>query len=106
MLAQVLHEPAPIARRPLRLETRADPEPGPAEVRVRLAACACCRTDLHVVEGELPEARLPLVPGHQIVGTVAKAGPGVEGISVGARVGVPWLGGTDGTCIYCRAGSR
>jgi propanol-preferring alcohol dehydrogenase len=73
-------------------------------VLLEVRANGICRTDLHVVEGELPDPGLPLVPGHQIVGTVAAAGPGVEGISAGDRVGVPWLGGTDGACIYCRAG--
>ena len=63
-----------------------------------------CRTDLHVVEGELPDPKLPLVPGHQIVGTVERVGDGVEGLAPGDRVGVPWLGGTDGTCPYCRGG--
>ena len=80
------------------------PEPAPGEVLVRVRACGVCRTDLHVVEGELPDPKLPLVPGHQIVGTVDGLGEGVEEPAVGERVGVPWLGGTDGTCPYCRSG--
>ena len=81
---------------PGRLELRdlPMPEPGPGQVRVRVRACAVCRTDLHVVDGELPEPAVPLVPGHQVVGTTDD----------GRRVGVPWLGWTDGTCRYCRAG--
>ncbi len=71
---------------------------------MRVVANGVCRTDLHVVEGELPDPKLPLVPGHQIVGKVERVGEGVEGFAAGDRVGVPWLGGTDGTCPYCRAG--
>src|SRR5689334_5012045 len=80
------------------------PEPAAGEVLVRVSACAVCRTDLHVVEGELPDPRLPLIPGHQVVGTVEQLGEGVRDVAVGARVGIPWLGGTDGTCPYCLAG--
>jgi propanol-preferring alcohol dehydrogenase len=79
-----------------------DPRPGPGEVRVRVAACGVCRTDLHVVDGELPNAKLPVIPGHEIVGEVDAVAPGVEGIHVGMRVGIPWLGSTCGTCAYCR----
>jgi propanol-preferring alcohol dehydrogenase len=82
------------------------PEPGAAEVLLKVLACGVCRTDLHVVEGELPDPRLPLVPGHQIVATVERVGDGVEEPVVGDRVGVPWLGGTDGTCPYCRHGDE
>ena len=80
------------------------PEPGPHQVLVRVSACGVCRTDLHVVDGELTEPKLPLVPGHEIIGTVAATGEGVERFSEGARVGIPWLGATCGACRYCRAG--
>ena len=73
---------------------------------MKVRACGVCRTDLHVVEGELPDPKLPLVPGHQVVGTVDRLGEGVEAPAVGERVGVPWLGGTDGTCPYCRSGDE
>ena len=80
------------------------PEAGPGQVRIRVHACGVCRTDLHVVDGELTEPKLPLVPGHQIVGTVVALGEGVEGLAHGDRVGVPWLGWTCGECRYCRSG--
>ena len=86
---------------PLVAVTRAVPEPGPGELRLRVHACAVCRTDLHLVDGELPMARLPVVPGHEIVGTVEALGAGVEGWRVGQRAGVPWLGGSCGACRYC-----
>ncbi len=78
--------------------------PGPGEVRIRVEACAVCRTDLHVIDGELPDLRLPIVPGHEIVGRVEASGAGVAGPAIGARVGVPWLGHTCGACAYCAAG--
>lgn len=90
--------------RPLRLREVAPPSPGASEVLVRVRACAVCRTDLHVVDGELAHPRLPLVPGHEIVGVVEAAGPGVAGVGPGTRVGVPWLGWTCGRCRACRAG--
>src|SRR5262245_34248122 len=90
--------------RPLRAAELAVPAPGEGEVLLRVHACAICRTDLHIVEGELGEARLPLVPGHQVVGTVAARGPGAERLAVGERVGVPWLGWACGACRYCRTG--
>lgn len=80
------------------------PEPGPGQVLLRVLACAICRTDLHVLDGDLPEPKLPLVLGHQIVGEVEGRGPGVEGLSTGDRVGVPWLGWTCGECRYCSSG--
>ena len=80
------------------------PQPGAGELLIEVHVCGVCRTDLHVVDGELPDPKLPLVPGHQIVGRVAELGPGVERHAVGDRVGVPWLGGTDGTCRYCTSG--
>ena len=91
-------------RQPLRAATLPDPEPGPGQVLVRVRACAVCRTDLHVVDGELPHPRLPLIPGHEIVGEVVASGPGPAPFAVGTRVGIPWLGHTCGVCPYCRAG--
>jgi propanol-preferring alcohol dehydrogenase len=82
----------------------ATPEPGPGQVLLRVHCCAVCRTDLHVVDGELPGPRLPLIPGHQIVGTVEKIGEHADRFTVGDRVGVPWLGWTDGGCRYCLTG--
>jgi alcohol dehydrogenase, propanol-preferring len=79
------------------------PEPAEGQVLVRVLACGVCRTDLHVVDGDLQDPKLPLIPGHQIVGTVEATGPGAERFEPGARVGVPWLGWTDGTCRYCRS---
>jgi alcohol dehydrogenase, propanol-preferring len=81
-----------------------DPAPGPGQLLISVAACGVCRTDLHIVDGDLSEPKLPLVLGHQIVGTVAATGEGVERHAVGDRVGVPWLGWTDGTCRYCTSG--
>jgi len=100
MRAQVLEKP----RSPLVLRTVEAPAPGPDQVRVRVSACGVCRTDLHVLDGELTHPKLPLVLGHQIVGTVVERGPGVTSLSLGERVGIPWLGWTDGTCRYCRSG--
>src|SRR6476469_6070293 len=85
----------------LRLRERPDPVPGPGQVLIRVHACGVCRTDLHILDGELSEPKLPLVPGHQIVGTVAGAGEGAERFAVGERVGAPWLAWTDGPCRYC-----
>jgi propanol-preferring alcohol dehydrogenase len=84
----------------LTLEERPDPAPGPGQIRLRVEACGVCRTDLHVVEGDLPDPKLPIVPGHEIVGRVEAAGEGVA-LEPGARVGVPWLGHTCGHCRYC-----
>ena len=89
---------------PLKLTRREAPEPGPGQVLVCVSACGVCRTDLHVVDGELTEPKLPIVPGHEIVGRVAAVGDGVERFREGDRVGVPWLGFTCGTCRYCQAG--
>jgi alcohol dehydrogenase, propanol-preferring len=88
------------------LRTAQVPKPrmGPGQVLVRVRACAVCRTDLHIVDGELPEPKLPLIPGHQIVGVVEGVGEGVERFLPGDRVGIPWLGWTDGTCGYCLSG--
>jgi alcohol dehydrogenase, propanol-preferring len=87
----------------LTLQERPDPTPGPGEVRIKVSACGVCRTDLHVVDGELPNIPYPIVPGHEVVGRVESLGAGVDGLSLGARVGVPWLGFTCGECFYCRA---
>jgi len=95
----VLHAPG----EPLRLEERPDPDPAAGELLVRVEACAVCRTDLHVVDGELAQARLPIVPGHEIVGRVLRVGAGVRDWRIGQRVGIPWLGHTCGHCSYCLA---
>jgi alcohol dehydrogenase, propanol-preferring len=93
-------------RTPLVLEERPVPRAGPGELLLRVRACAVCRTDLHIVDGELRDARLPLVPGHEIVGEVAGAGPHTEGWSIGTRAGVPWLGWTCGACRFCASGQE
>ena len=89
---------------PLRLVARSPAKPGPGQVLIRVSACGICRTDLHIVDGELPALGHPVVPGHEIVGTVAEAGPGVGQFQPGERVGVPWLGWTCGRCEYCASG--
>src|SRR5262245_60537889 len=100
MRAMILPRP----RAPLALEQRPEPLAGAGQLLLRVRACGVCRTDLHVFDGELPRPKLPLVLGHEIVGSVAAKGERVERFAVGDRVGVPWLGFTDGTCRYCRAG--
>jgi alcohol dehydrogenase, propanol-preferring len=102
MKAMVLDRP----RERLRLLELPVPEPGAGQVLVKVAACAVCRTDLHVIDGELAEPKLPIVPGHEIVGVVVRAGPGVERFRAGERVGIPWLGYTCGACRYCAAGKE
>src|SRR5437870_4773635 len=97
MRAMVLPE----QRAPLRLEERTQPEPGPGEVLLRVRACAVCRTDLHILDGELPHPKLPLIPGHQIVGIVERGGSRWK---PGTRIGVPWLAWTCGECRFCRSG--
>jgi propanol-preferring alcohol dehydrogenase len=107
MRAMVLDEP----RRPLQLRDIEKPRPAKGQLLVRIATCAVCRTDLHVVDGELPDPKLPLIPGHQIVGYVEEVGPEVpssfgiraSSFAIGDRVGIPWLGWTDGECAYCRS---
>ena len=89
---------------PLQFELREDPVPGSGDVRVKVGACGVCRTDLHVVDGELPDITYPIIPGHEVVGRVDALGPGVTSLRVGERVGVPWLGYTCGECSYCRSG--
>lgn len=100
MRAMLLEAPG----KPLRLAALPVPRPGPGEVLVKVEACGVCRTDLHLVDGELPDPKLPVVPGHEIVGRVAALGEGVAGFRPGARVGIPWLGWTCGACSYCLAG--
>ncbi len=104
MKAMSFYAPAPVERRPLQLTDLPTPDPGPDQVLVRVSACGVCRTDLHVIEGELPSHKSPLVPGHQVVGTVEKLGRGVEGFAIGARVGVPWVHRTCGRCPLCLRG--
>ncbi len=89
---------------PLKMATLPRPDPGPDQILLKVLACGVCRTDLHIHDGELGEPKLPLMLGHEIVGRVEGLGPGVAGFAIGERVGVPWLGYTDGTCRYCREG--
>ena len=91
---------------PLEFTDLADRQPGPGEIRVKVSACGVCRTDLHVVDGELPNPQVPIIPGHEIVGRIDVIGAGVEGLHVGERVGIPWLGHTCGVCPYCRGGQE
>ncbi len=98
-----LAEPAPVERRPLHGTDRLDFAPGPGEIAIGIAACAVCRTDLQIIEGDLAPRRLPVVPGHQVVGRVQAVGDGVTRWQVGARVGVAWLAGTCGVCDMCRS---
>ena len=100
MKAMVLNQ----LRTPLENIERATPPPGPGQIRVKVAACGVCRTDLHVVDGELPNPRVPIIPGHEIVGRVDAVGTNVVGLDIGERVGIPWLGHTCGACPYCLAG--
>lgn len=104
MEAMVLSRIAPIEERPLEPRDLPDPKPGEGELLVRVKACAICRTDLHVIEGDLPPRRVPVVPGHQAVGVVEEPGPGCRRFGPGDRVGIAWLRGTCGTCKYCRRG--
>lgn len=106
MKACVLHSIAEIETRPLDYTDAPDPAPGKGEVLVRVHACGVCRTDLHVIEGELPQRKSPLIPGHQIVGTIEKNGENAKRFAVGTRVGIAWLHSTDRTCEYCRAGTE
>src|SRR5919204_4614563 len=100
MLAMALDRPGTL----LRLVELPVPVPGPGQVVLKVHACGVCRTDLHVVDGELTDPKLPIIPGHEIVGTVVARGEGADRFAVGDRVGVPWLGYTCGACGYCRAG--
>jgi len=100
MRAMVLERP----QTALTMQERPTPQAAAGEILIEIAACGVCRTDLHVVDGELPDPKLPIVPGHEIVGRVAAIGAGVTGLALGERVGVPWLGATCGVCPYCRSG--
>jgi alcohol dehydrogenase, propanol-preferring len=104
MKAMLLEKMASIETSPLRLLELPDPQPGPGEARLKVQCCALCRTDLHVIEGDLPQHKLPVVPGHQVVGTVDALGPGCRRLQLGQRVGVAWLRYTCGRCEYCRTG--
>jgi alcohol dehydrogenase, propanol-preferring len=107
MRAAVLHKPAPLSANSLLLEDPPIPQPGPGEVLIRVEACGVCRTDLHIITGELPPLRSQVTPGHQIVGHVVTLGHSEDGSAwpaLGSRVGVCWLGGVDGTCALCRKG--
>src|SRR6267142_1446755 len=104
MRAMVLSKTAPITSSPLRLEEIAKPSPGAGEVLVKVRCCAICRTDLHVIEGELPTHKRPVIPGHQAVGVVEKIGAGCQRLRIGERVGIAWLRSTCGKCEYCASG--
>src|SRR5512142_2088498 len=104
MLAMSLARPAEASTHPLELVERPDPVPAPGEVRLRVTACAVCRTDLQIAEGDLAARRLPVVPGHQVVGVVDAVGDGVADWAPGDRAGLTWLAGTDGDCRFCRSG--
>jgi alcohol dehydrogenase, propanol-preferring len=106
MKACVLRAPAPIQTNPLDFAEVPVPQPGNGEVLVRVHVCGVCRTDLHVVEGELPPRKSPIIPGHQVVGFIEKVGEGAARFPIGSRVGIPWLHRADGTCEYCRLGKE
>lgn len=106
MKANILRSNAPITSNPLELLDVPAPQPAPKEVLVRVRCCGVCRTDLHVIEGELPRRKMPIIPGHQVIGTVEKNGAGASRFAIGTRVGIAWLHHTDGTCEYCRAGAE
>ena len=106
MHAMILPQPKPVAERPLVEAELPLPEPGPGQVRLRVRVCGVCHTDLHTVEGELSLPELPLIPGHQIVGTVEALGPGAGRFRMGQRVGVAWLNWACGECAFCRAGQE
>lgn len=103
MKAMVLDEIGPVDGDPLSLREVADPEPAAGEVRLRVLACAVCRTDLHVIEGDLPRQKLPIIPGHQVVGVVDRVGEGCRRLKLGDRVGIAWLRGACGRCACCQA---
>ncbi len=106
MKAQVLKQPAAVETSPLALVDLARPSPGPGSLLVRVHVCGVCHTDLHVVEGELPDPALPIIPGHEIVGTVVEKGAGATRFAVGARVGIPWLHEACGVCEFCQRGQE
>ena len=102
----VLDRPRPAEEAPLHLKEVPEPAPGPGEIRVRVRVCGVCHTDLHIVQGELPMHKLPVVPGHQVVGVVDAVGTGAKGFKEGDRAGVIWLHSTDGSCEYCHRNSE
>ena len=104
MKAMLLEFPGPVANSPLKLAELPPPVPGPGQIVIRVSHCGVCHTDLHTVEGELPLERLPLIPGHQVVGQVADLGPGVTRFKPGDRVGLAWLYQTCGVCRFCLGG--
>jgi propanol-preferring alcohol dehydrogenase len=104
--AWIVERPGPLATKPLRQVDRPEPHPGAGRFRLRVTCCGVCRTDLHLVEGDLPPHRPGVVPGHEVVGVVDQLGPDASRFTVGQRVGVAWLGATDGTCRYCRRGDE
>jgi len=106
MRAMVLEQPQPAEEGPLQVRDIPEPTPGPGEIRVRVRVCGVCHTDLHIVQGELPMHKLPVVPGHQVVGVVDALGPGARGFKEGDRAGVIWLHSTDGSCECCRRNSE
>jgi alcohol dehydrogenase, propanol-preferring len=106
MKACLLRSIAPIERNPLELTEAPQPQPGAGQVLVKVNVCGVCRTDLHVIEGELSRQVLPIIPGHQVIGRVEQAGEGVARLKIGDRVGIPWLHQTDGVCEYCREGKE
>ena len=106
MRACFLRTPAKVETNPLEYGEYPEPEPGDGEVLVRVKVCGVCRTDLHVIEGELPSKVSPVIPGHQVVGVIEKLGPGAKRFAVGTTVGIAWLHKTDGTCEYCRRGEE
>src|ERR1700750_287247 len=91
-------------RTPLRIVEVPTPEPGPKQIRLRVSCCAVCHTDLHIVEGDIPPHKMPVIPGHQIIGAIDKLGPEAGAFKLGDLVGIPWLHWTDGTCAYCHNG--
>src|SRR5581483_6623362 len=106
MRAMVMDAPKPAEHNPLQLREMETPRPAPGQIRVLVNCCGLCHTDLHTVEGDLPLPKLPIIPGHQIVGIVESLGANANKFSEGDRVGIPWLFSTDGTCQYCRSGSE
>ena len=106
MRAMRFERPASIDTAPLRVIEMPEPEPGPGEIRVRVRVCGICRTDLHVIEGDLPTVKAPLTPGHQVVGVVDRLGPRASRFALGDRAGIAWLRSTDGLCEACRRGDE
>lgn len=106
MKSMRLFQPAPIETRPLVMADLPVPQPGPGQVRLRISVCGACHTDLHIAEGDIHPPRLPLTPGHQVVGTIDALGEGVSEPALGTRAGVPWLHSADRSCVYCRRGEE